>query len=60
MIKDWMYEDKGRAHQEFGEVFLVVSPGGVICYISNAETTVSVCTRRKAFIKPPEKMSKTL
>ncbi|KAL4746662.1 hypothetical protein BDW72DRAFT_207140 [Aspergillus terricola var. indicus] len=56
LIKDWTYEDKGRAHQEYGEVFLVVSPAGMICYISNADTALSVCTRRKAFIKPPEKM----
>lgn len=59
MIKDWGYEDKGRAHEEFGDVFLVVSPGGVVCYVGNAKTALSVCTRRKDFIKPPEKMSRS-
>ncbi len=57
MIKDWMYEDKGRAHEEFGQVFLVVSPGGMICYVADAHLALDVCTRRKDFIKPREKMS---
>lgn len=53
-----MYEDRGRAHREFGEVFLVVSPGGIVCYVGNAKTAASVCTNRN-FIKPREKMSKS-
>lgn len=57
MVKDWMYEDKGRAHRELGDVFLVVAPGGIVCYIANASSAMSVCSRRKDFIKPPEKMS---
>ncbi|KAL2822606.1 cytochrome P450 [Aspergillus granulosus] len=56
MIKDWTYEDRGRAHQAYGKVFLVVSPAGLICYIDDPDTALTVCTRRKAFIKPPEKM----
>ncbi|KAL2829471.1 cytochrome P450 [Aspergillus cavernicola] len=56
MIKDWMYEDRGRAHVEYGEVFLVVSPGGVVCYIASADVAMGVCARRKVFVKPPEKM----
>lgn len=57
MVKDWMYEDKGRAHEEFGDVFLVVSPGGMICYVADAHLALDACTRRKDFIKPREKMS---
>lgn len=57
MIKDWGYEDKGRAHKEFGDVFLVVAPGGIICYIADAKVAMDVCTRRKDFIKQREKMS---
>ena len=57
MVKDWMYEDKGRAHEEFGDVFLVVSPAGMICYTADAQLALDVCTRRKDFIKPREKMS---
>lgn len=56
MVKDWMYEDKGRAHKEFADVFLVVSPGGIVCYVANAKTASSVCARRKDFVKPKEKM----
>ena len=59
MVKDWHYEDRNRAHKEFGPVFLVVSPGGLVCYVGNTETALHVVTRRKAFIKPPEKMSET-
>ncbi|KAL9123057.1 MAG: hypothetical protein Q9187_000384 [Circinaria calcarea] len=56
MVKDWMYEDKGRAHKQFGDVFLVVAPGGIVCYIANAKSAMNMCSRRKDFIKPPEKM----
>ncbi|KAI0532406.1 cytochrome P450 [Xylaria digitata] len=56
MVKDWHYEDRRRAHDSFGPVFLVVSPAGMVCYVGEAETAAQVLTRRKAFIKPPEKM----
>ncbi|KAI1169151.1 cytochrome P450 [Nemania serpens] len=56
MIKDWHYEDKRRAHEELGDIFLVVSPGGLVCYVGEAAAALNVATRRKAFIKPPEKM----
>lgn len=58
MIKDWMYEDKYRAHSELGDVFLVVAPGGLVCYTADAKMAMDVCTRRKDFVKPREKMSK--
>lgn len=57
MVKDWMYEDKRRAHQLYGDVFLVVAPGGIVCYIADAKSAMAICSRRKDFIKPPEKMS---
>lgn len=59
MVKDWHYEDRNRAHKELGPVFLVVSPGGLVCYVGHAETALQVVTRRTAFIKPPEKISET-
>ena len=52
MIKDWPYEDKFRAHQEFGEVFLVAAPNGLICYSADSTMAMDVCTRRKEFTKP--------
>jgi len=56
MVKDWMYEDKYRAHAEFGDVFLVVSPGALVCYLADAVAAQDVCLRRRDFIKPREKM----
>ncbi|KAI8623345.1 cytochrome P450 [Xylariaceae sp. FL1651] len=56
MIKDWHYEDKGRAHSEYGPVFLVVSPGGILCYVADSHAALHIVSRRKAFIKPPDKM----
>ena len=57
MIKDWHYEDRRRAHDQFGDVFLVVSPAGIVCYVGEATTAAQILTRRTAFIKPPGKMS---
>lgn len=57
MIRDWHYEDKGRAHEEYGTTFLVVTPGGIVCYSVDQDVAVSVATQRKAFVKPPGRMS---
>ncbi|KAI0506891.1 cytochrome P450 [Xylaria bambusicola] len=56
MIKDWHYEDKGRAHREYGSLFVVVSPGGLICYVADSHAALQVNTKRRAFVKPPDKM----
>ncbi|KAF1829167.1 putative cytochrome P450 oxidoreductase [Decorospora gaudefroyi] len=56
MVKDWHYEDRRRAHDEYGSVFLVVSPAGMVCYVGEADAAAQVLTRRKAFVKPREKM----
>ncbi|KIA75977.1 hypothetical protein HK57_00220 [Aspergillus ustus] len=56
MVKDWMYEDKGRAHAEFGDVFLVVSPAGLICYLGTADLAMQVCKERRGYVKPEDKM----
>lgn len=52
MITNWPYEDNRRAHQEYGDVFLVASPHGLICYCTDANMAMDVCTRRKEFTKP--------
>jgi hypothetical protein len=57
MVKDWMHEGKARAHREFGEVFLVVSLAGIICYFASARTANNLSTRRKDFVKSGEKLS---
>ena len=60
MVKDWPWEDKRRAHEEFGDVFLVVAPGGLICYSSDAYMAIDVMVRKNDFTKPPDKYSMTL
>lgn len=58
MIKDWSFEDKRRAHDEFGDVFLAVSPEGIICYACDAAMGWDVMNRRNDFTKPRDKYSK--
>ena len=55
IIKDWQWEDKRRAHDEYGDVFLCVSPEGIICYSADAEMAWDVMNRRNDFIKPADK-----
>lgn len=57
MIRDWHFADKGRAHEEFGPVFIVVSPGGLLCYVADAEAATLITAQRKVFVKPRSKMS---
>ena len=58
MIKDWPWEDRRRAHDEHGDVFLVVSPEGIICYSADAAMNHDVMNRRAEFTKPRDKFSK--
>lgn len=58
IIKDWAWEDKRRAHDEYGDVFLVVSPVGIICYSADAAMGYDVMNRRNEFTKPRDKYSK--
>ncbi|KAL9576205.1 MAG: hypothetical protein Q9212_007296, partial [Teloschistes hypoglaucus] len=55
MIKDWPWEDKRRAHDEWGDCFLVVSPAGIICYAADPAVALDVTRRRMDFVKPPDK-----
>lgn len=59
MIKDWSFEDKRRAHDEYGDVFLAVSPEGIICYACDAAMGWDVMNRRNEFTKPRDKYSKS-
>ncbi|KAI0538756.1 cytochrome P450 [Xylaria digitata] len=56
MIKDWHYEDKGRAHREYGPLFIVVSPRGMTCYVADSHVALHINTKRRLFVKPPDKM----
>ncbi|KAI1812284.1 putative cytochrome P450 oxidoreductase [Poronia punctata] len=55
MIRDWSWEDKRRAYDEYGDVFLVVSPQGIICYCADAAMAFDVMNRRYDFTKPRDK-----
>ncbi|OCL05914.1 cytochrome P450 [Glonium stellatum] len=55
IIKDWSWEDKRLAHDELGDVFLCVSPEGIICYSADAAMGWDVMNRRYDFTKPPDK-----
>ncbi|OBR10840.1 Cytochrome P450 [Colletotrichum higginsianum IMI 349063] len=55
MIKDWSWEDKRSAHEQYGDVFLVVSPAGIICYVADADVAWDVLNRRHDFTKPRDK-----
>lgn len=59
MIKDWSWEDKRSAHEQYGDVFLVVSPAGMICYVADADLAWDVLNRRHDFTKPRDKYSMT-
>ncbi|KEQ75116.1 putative TPA: cytochrome P450 oxidoreductase [Aureobasidium namibiae CBS 147.97] len=55
VIKDWQWEDKRRAHDEYGDVFLCVAPHGIICYCADAAMAWDVMNRRYDFTKPMDK-----
>lgn len=59
MIKDWAWEDRRRAHDQYGDIFLVVSPEGIICYSADAAFNHDVMNRRVEFTKPRDKYSKS-
>ncbi|PYI24537.1 putative cytochrome P450 oxidoreductase [Aspergillus violaceofuscus CBS 115571] len=54
-IKDWAWEDKRQAHDVLGDVFLCVSPAGIICYSADATMGWDVMNRRNTFTKPRDK-----
>ncbi|RDL40135.1 Uncharacterized protein BP5553_00114 [Venustampulla echinocandica] len=55
MIKDWPWEDRRQAHEEFGDVFILVSTEGMICYSADANMSWDVLNRRYDFTKPRDK-----
>lgn len=58
-ILDWAWEEKRRVHEELGDVFIVVSPEGLICYSADADMCWDVMNRRNEFLKPRDKYSKS-
>jgi hypothetical protein len=60
IIREWAWEDGRRAHDEFGEVFLVVSPHGIILYSADMIFNRDVTARKNEFIKPRDKYSEVV
>jgi hypothetical protein len=56
-ILDWAWEEKRRVHEKFGDVFIAVSPEGLICYCADADMCWDVMNRRNEFLKPRDKYS---
>ncbi|KAI1267672.1 putative cytochrome P450 oxidoreductase [Xylariaceae sp. FL1019] len=54
-ILDWAWEEKRRVHEELGDVFIAVSPEGLICYSADADMSWDVMNRRNEFLKPRDK-----
>lgn len=57
MINDWACKDKRRAPEECGDVFLCVSPEGIIHYSADAAMGWDVMNRRYDFTKPLDQYS---
>ncbi|KAH7405678.1 putative cytochrome P450 oxidoreductase [Phaeosphaeria sp. MPI-PUGE-AT-0046c] len=55
IVREWSWEDRGRSHAELGDVFIAVSPEGLICYSTDAILNADVTSRRLEFVKPPDK-----
>ncbi|KAM3075205.1 hypothetical protein ACMFMG_007345 [Clarireedia jacksonii] len=49
---DWCWDLQYEPFAKTGDTLLIVSPGLIIAYISNAEATHQIATRREAFPKP--------
>lgn len=57
MIREWAWEDRRQTHERLGELFIVVSPEGIICYSCDSVCNADVTSRRLEFVKPQDKYS---
>ena len=48
----WTFNDKYALHDELGDLFSIVSPGGIEVVVADPDTAHAVLTRRKDYIKP--------
>lgn len=50
---DWRFSARHSAHARLGDVFLIVSPGGVLVEVADAQTVAYVLSKGQgAFVKP--------
>ncbi|KAI1081094.1 cytochrome P450 [Whalleya microplaca] len=50
----WQYVENHRLFDKIGDAFLIVSPGGIICYTDSAELIHQLTSKRETFPKPLE------
>lgn len=50
--RGWNFQDKCKAHQELGSVFVVVAPSCNIVHVGDAAAAHLVLSQRKDFLKP--------
>ena len=48
----WSFDDKHALHDELGEIFTIVTPGGNEVVVADAESAQVVFSRRKEYVKP--------
>ncbi|OTB07102.1 hypothetical protein M426DRAFT_54298 [Hypoxylon sp. CI-4A] len=54
LYPNWQYVENHKLFTKLGDAFLVVSPGGIICFTENAEALHQITSKREAFPKPTE------
>ncbi|KAJ4286037.1 hypothetical protein N0V90_013384 [Kalmusia sp. IMI 367209] len=52
--RGWEFADKYRAHEEMGDVFLMVTPGRLWIHLCNPEALTEVLRKEKEFPRPLE------
>lgn len=48
----WSFDDKHALHDELGDIFTIVTPGGNEVIVADRDAAQNVLTRRKVYIKP--------
>ncbi|PQE22650.1 cytochrome P450 protein [Rutstroemia sp. NJR-2017a BVV2] len=54
--RGWEIHDRYRAHQEFGDAFIFVTPGKNWVQVCNVETLTDIFARKTEFIRPVEQL----
>jgi hypothetical protein len=58
--RSWEFKDKGKIHQEIGDLFVMVTPVKNWLYVCNADTLAEIMQRRNEFIRPKEILGRLL
>jgi hypothetical protein len=58
--RSWEFKDKGKIHQEIGDLFVMVTPVKNWLYVCNADILAEIMQRRNEFIRPKEILGRLL